>query len=390
MSIEFSVDDLRYMQRAITLAKQGLYSAKPNPAVGCVLVKNGQIIAEGWHKQAGLPHAERVALADAAAKGVDVSGSTAYVTLEPCSHFGRTPPCADGLVEAKVSRVVIAMQDPNPLVSGQGIAKIQKACIDVQVGLCEEEARALNPGFIQMMEKKRPFVRVKMASSLDGRSAMASGESQWITGADSRQEVHRMRARSGAIVTGIGTVLADDPSLTVRLDDAVLADLNLDSKTCHPIRVVLDPNLSMPLDAKMLSAPGRTILMTKKETVDRDRGLADSLIANGVEVVAVAAQDDRLDIESVLHYLAEVESVNEVMVESGAMVAGAFIQSGLVNEVHCFIAPVLMGDRAKPMFALPGIDTMADKLKFEIVSTDLFGQDIRLILKPVSELNPVN
>ncbi len=379
MAIEFSVEDQNYMHQAIRLAKKGLYSTRPNPAVGCVLVKAGQVVGEGWHERAGLPHAERIALAQA---GDQAQGATAYVTLEPCSHYGRTPPCADGLIEAQVSRVVVAMQDPNPLVAGQGIDRIRQAGIEVQVGLFEAEARALNPGFIQMMEKQLPFVRVKMASSVDGRTAMENGESQWITGPESRQEVHKLRARSGAIITGIGTVLADDPSLTVRLPEEVLQEMNLDADSCHPIRVVLDPNLSIPLDAKMLKSPGRTILMTSKETVERDPAVVETLIEHGYELVAVAAVDDHLDIESVLHYLAEEESVREVMVESGAIVAGAFMQSGYVNELHCYIAPILMGHMAKPMFVLPGLESMADKLKFKIDSTAMFGNDIRLVMTP--------
>jgi len=377
--MSFSAEDHTYMLRAIDLANQGIYSTKPNPAVGCVLVKDSKIVGEGGHEKAGQPHAERIALAQA---GDQAKDATAYVTLEPCSHYGRTPPCADGLIEAGVGRVVVAMQDPNPLVSGRGITRLQQAGIVVDVGLLESQARALNAGFIQVMENKLPFVRVKMASSIDGRTAMANGESQWITGAESRQEVHKLRALSGAIVTGIGTVLADDPSLTVRLSDEVLAELNLDSTNCHPLRVVLDPNLSMPMDAKMLSAPGRTILMTSKETVERDTDYAEALMAQGVELVAVASEEDRLDIESILSYLAEEESVRDVMVESGAIVAGAFMQSGLVNELHCYMAPILMGDAAKPMFVLPGMNTMADKLKFKIDSIASFGEDVRLVMVP--------
>ena len=369
--------DIVYMQKAIELAKKGLYSAKPNPAVGCVLVKNGCIVGKGWHEEAGQPHAERVALAHA---GSHAEGSTAYVTLEPCSHFGKTPPCADGLIEAKVARVVVAMVDPNPLVSGQGIQRIKDAGIEVVVGVLEADAKAINLGFISKMEKKLPFVRLKMASSLDGRTAMSNGESHWITGEESRKEVHKMRALSGALITGIGTVLADDPSLTVRLSDAELAELNLTQDNCHPIRVVLDPNLSMPSDAKMLSLPGRTILMTSKETADRSPELVEMLHNQGIEMVAVSAQNDRLDIESILRYLAEEENINDVMVESGAIVAGAFMQSGLVNELHSFIAPSLMGNTAKPMFMLPEIQSMNQKMNLQIQSIDRFGEDVRLVL----------
>ena len=371
--------DVFYMQEAINLAKKGLYSTKPNPAVGCVLVKDGLIIAEGWHQKAGQPHAERVALANA---GDKAEGSTAYVTLEPCSHYGKTPPCADALIEAKVARLVVAMQDPNPLVSGQGIQRIKNAGIEVIVGVLEAESKELNLGFIQKMEKQLPFVRLKMASSLDGRTAMINGESHWITGEESRQEVHKMRALSGALITGIGTVLADNPSLTVRLSDAELAKLNLSQENCHPIRVVLDPNLSMPIDAKMLSLPGRTILMTSKETVERSPELIELFHNQGVEIVAVSAQNDRLDIESILRYLAQEENINDVMVESGAIVAGAFVQSGLVNELHSFIAPSLMGNMAKPMFMLPGIESMDQKMNFKIKQIERFGEDIRLILVP--------
>lgn len=371
--------DLLYMQQAIDLAKKGLYSTKPNPAVGCVLVKEGEVVGQGWHQKAGQSHAERVALANA---GNQAQGATAYVTLEPCSHFGRTPPCADGLIEAQVAKVVVAMQDPNPMVSGQGIERIRKAGIEVLVGVLESEAKQINLGFIRKMVKQLPFVRLKMASSLDGRTAMENGESYWITGEQSRLEVHRMRARCGALITGIGTVLADNPSLTVRLTDDELAKLNLNQENCHPIRVVLDPNLSMPLDAKMLSLPGRTILMTSRETAERSSEVVDAIHAKGVEMVAVSAENDRLDIESILRYLAEVEQINDVMVESGAIVAGAFIQSGLVNEIHSFIAPSLMGNMAKPMFVLPGLDCMDDKINLSIQSMDRFGEDARIILVP--------
>lgn len=376
---QFSEQDYRYMTQAIELAKKGLFSTKPNPAVGCVIVKDDEVIGQGWHEKAGMPHAERVALAQA--NGL-TEGATAYVTLEPCSHFGRTPPCADGLVEAKVARVVVAMQDPNPLVAGQGIERIQNAGIEVQVGLLEDQAQQLNLGFIRKMEEQLPFVRIKMASSLDGRTAMQNGESQWITGPESREEVHKMRARSGAVIMGIGTVLADDPSMNVRLSDEVLAELNLTQESCNPIRVVLDPNLSMPLDAKMLKVPGRTILMTSRETVERSPEVVEEIHGAGIEMVAVSADEDRLDIKSILRYLAMEEQINDVMVETGAIVAGAFIQSGLVNELHCFMAPTLMGNEAKPMFVLPGVESMQDKLNFSLQSIDRFGEDVRMILVP--------
>ena len=367
------------MQRAIALAEKGIYSTKPNPAVGCVLVKDGQVVGEGWHQQAGLPHAERIALAQA---GLKARGATAYVTLEPCSHTGRTPPCADGLVEAGVAKVFVAMLDPNPLVSGSGIHKLTQANIETQVGLLADKAQALNPGFIRKMQNNLPFVRLKMASSLDGRPAMANGESQWITGEEARIEVHKMRALCGALITGIGTVLADDPSLTVRLPADELSAMNLTADNCHPLRVVLDPHLSMPLDAKMLGLPGRTIIMTSLDSVEAHPELVEVFHDKKIELVAVASEDDRLDIRSILSYLAQEEQINDVMVESGAIVAGAFMESGLVNELYCFIAPSLLGDQAKPMFVLPSVEGMADKIQLKIHSVESFGDDICIVSKP--------
>jgi len=378
---EFSEQEQQYMARAIELARKGLYSTKPNPAVGCVLVKDGEVVGEGWHRQAGMPHAEREALAVA---GENAAGADAYVTLEPCSHFGRTPPCADGLLEAGVKRVVVAMQDPNPLVAGDGIKRLQQGGVEVQVGLLEAEARKVNSGFIRRMESKLPYVRLKIASSIDGRTAMQNGESKWITGPESRQEVHKMRAQAGALISGIGTVLADDPSLTVRLADEELEQMNLTQQNCHPIRVVLDHNLSMPLEAKMLGLQGRTILMTSREAVERSTEVVETMHAKGVEIVAVSAEDDRLDIESILTYLAQEEQVNDVMVESGAIVAGAFVESGFVNEIHWFMAPSLMGHEAKPMFELPGLESMQDKIELQVKTIDRCGEDVRMVFVPKS------
>lgn len=371
-----------WMTHAIELAKQGLFSTRPNPAVGCVIVKNGQLIAEGWHVKAGQPHAEIVALQ---AAGDQAQGATVYVTLEPCSHFGKTPPCADALVTAGVAKVVVAMQDPNPLVAGQGLARLKAAGIEVETGVCEQQAVELNQGFIKRMQSKRPFVRLKLASSVDGRTAMASGESVWITGELAREAVHKLRARHGAIITGIGTVLADDPSLNVRLSAEVQAKLGLDEALCHPIRVVLDPNLSMLLDAKMLSLPGRTLLMTSQTTVENNQPVVDTLLAQGAEIVAVEAQDDRLDLESVLDYLAQEEQVNDVMVESGAIVAGAFIEAGLVDELHWFVAPHLMGHQGKPLLMLPGLVTMQDRIGLKTKSVDAVGDDWHFVFEFASQ-----
>lgn len=379
----FSDKDQLYMGRALALATKGIYSTKPNPAVGCVIVKDDHVIGEGWHQKAGEPHAERMALAEVAQADL-LLGATAYVTLEPCSHHGKTPPCADALIAAGVGRVVVAMQDPNPLVAGNGIKRMQESGIDVQVGLMQARAEQINKGFVHKMRTNMPYVRLKMASSVDGRTAMHNGESQWITGAESRTEVHRMRAQAGALITGIGTVLADDPSLTVRLSEQQLSEMNLSEQTCHPLRVVLDPNLSTPETAKMLSAPGRTIIMTSKESAQNNTAVVDVLYSKGAEVVAVSAVDEKLDIESILSYLAQVEHINDVMVESGAIVAGAFMQSGYVNELHSFIAPTLMGHAAKPMFVLNGLESMQDKLMFTMKSVDRFGDDLRILLTPNS------
>lgn len=364
--------DHYWMDQALALARKGKYSTRPNPAVGCVIVRDGVLVGQGWHPKAGQPHAEVFALREA---GERAQGSTAYVTLEPCSHYGKTPPCADALVAAGVARVVIAMQDPNPQVCGQGSARLLSAGVEVCENVRANEAAALNQGFIKFMQSQKPFVRLKLASSVDGRTAMASGESIWITGDTARQEVHKLRARHGAIVTGIGTVLADDPSMNVRLPDAVKSDLGLTEALCHPIRVVLDPNLSMPLDAKMLGLAGRTLLMTSAQTVQTNRSLVDSLLAAGFEVVAVKAQDDLLDLESVLDYLAKEEQVFDVMVESGASVAGAFVEAGLVDELHWFVAPHLMGHRGKPLLVLPQINAMQDRVQLKSESVQQVGED---------------
>ena len=364
--------DAHWMQHALMLAEKGRYSTRPNPAVGCVIVKDGHRVGEGWHPKAGEPHAEVFALRQA---GELARGATAYVTLEPCSHFGKTPPCADALVAAGVSRVVLAMQDPNPKVSGRGIVRLQSAGIEVVNNLMADQASVLNQGFIKFMQTQKPFVRLKLASSVDGRTAMASGESLWITGDAARQEVHKLRARHGAIITGIGTVLADDPSMNVRLPDAMLADMGLDQALCHPIRVVLDPNLSMPLEAKMLSLPGRTLLMTAPQTVENSTSLVEALLAKGIEIVAVQAQEDRLDLESVLDYLAKEEQVYDVMIESGASVAGAFVEAGLVDELHWFVAPHLMGHKGKPLLVLPQIDSMAERISLKPQSVSQVGDD---------------
>ena len=287
------MSDQHYMARAIRLAARGIYTTHPNPNVGCVIVNDGEVVGEGWHRQAGGPHAEVFALQQA---GQRARGATVYVTLEPCSHHGRTPPCADALVAAGVSRAVVGMQDPNPRVAGRGVQRLQDAGIAVQDGLLESQVRALNPGFISRMQRRRPWVRVKLAASLDGRTAMASGESKWISGAAARQDVQRLRARSSAILTGIGTVLADDPALNVRLDAQQLYGVE---PLRQPLRVVLDPDLAMPAQAQMLSLPGQTLVLTTASDPGRHRGLQQS----GAEVALVAGAAGQLDLSAVLEQL---------------------------------------------------------------------------------------
>lgn len=379
---QFSDFDRQMMERALLLAKKGRFSTPPNPAVGCVICRDEQILSEGWHQKAGQPHAERIALTSAQEQNVSVEGATVYVTLEPCSHTGKTPPCANALIEAKVGRVVIAMEDPNPLVAGSGVERIQQAGIQVDVGLLEAEAEQLNQGFIHSMVHQMPFVRLKMAASLDGRTAMKNGDSQWITGEAARLNVHKMRARHGALITGIGTVLTDDPSMNVRLPDTVLTDLNLNAENCHPVRVVLDAHLSMPLNAKMLTLPGRTILMTSKQSIEDNQGLVQQFLDKGVELVAVSADGDKLDLKSVLKYLHEEEQVREVMVEAGAVIAGAFIKAQLLNELHVYMAPSLLGDTARPMFSLSHILSMSDKIPLQFLTCEMVGEDVHMVLTP--------
>ena len=378
----FSIIDQKMMAKAIELARKGQFSTRPNPSVGCIICKDNLIVGEGFTQPMGGLHAERFAIQQAIQQGISLQGATAYVTLEPCSHVGKNPPCADLLVESGVGKVVVAMQDPNPLVSGKGVAKLLAAGIEVSVGLLEEQAGELNKGFFYSMEHNIPFVRLKIASSLDGRTAMANNESKWITGNDARVEVHKMRAQHGALITGIGTVLADDPSLNVRLSASELTDMNLTAENCQPVRVVLDSNLSIPLDAKLFDVIGKIIIMTSKYSVESSKNIVEQLHQKNVEVVAVATSDDKLDIKSILSYLAEVEQIRDVMVEAGAIVAGAFIQSGFVQEIHAFIAPILMGNHAKPMFMLDGLNAMENKINFEFSSVEMVGKDVHLTLTP--------
>jgi len=368
--------DQHYMARAIELARRGLYTTHPNPRVGCVLVRDGAVVGEGWHRRAGEPHAERIALADA---GANARGATAYVTLEPCSHHGRTPPCADGLIEAGVSRVVAAMIDPNPLVAGQGMARLADAGIDTLSGVLETDAAALNPGFIKRMATGRPWVRCKLAMSLDGRTAMANGDSKWITGEDARRDVQRLRARSDAIVTGIGTVLADDPSLNVRLGPADLPGVGSVDYLLQPLRVVLDRGLRMPLSARMLSLDGRTIVITDAADMAR----VEPLLAAGAQVTELPADQGGVDLGIVLDYLASRE-INEVLIEAGPTLAGAALAAGLIDEMIVYMAPHLMGDGGRGLCHLPGLEHMADRIDLTISDIRAVGRDWRITAQPAT------
>lgn len=355
-----------YMARAISLAKQGLYTTDPNPRVGCVIVKDGQIIGEGFHRQAGEGHAEVNALAQA---GISAKGATAYVTLEPCSHFGRTPPCSDGLIKAGITRVVCAMTDPNPQVSGQGFKRLIAANIDLTVGVLEQEAKALNPGFIKRMQTGLPYVRIKMACSLDGRTAMASGESQWITGPAARSDVQKLRARSSAIVTGIESILKDDSSLTVRVEELGLPhDISELVVQRQPLRVVLDSHGRIPSSAKILKQAGETLVAVK-------HGVQ---LSSPINTLAINHNDNGLDLLELLKALAS-QGCNEVLVETGATLAGQFIQQALVDEMIMYMAPCFMGSEARPLLELP-LSEMAQKKMVNIKDTRMVGKDMRLTL----------
>jgi diaminohydroxyphosphoribosylaminopyrimidine deaminase/5-amino-6-(5-phosphoribosylamino)uracil reductase len=336
------MNDLQWMAQAIELAHRGMYTARPNPRVGCVIVKDDQLLAEGFHEKAGADHAEIVALKNLK-NSQDARGATVYVTLEPCSHFGKTPPCSDALVAAGVAHVVYGMCDPNPQVRGSGLEKLRRAGIAVDGPLLESECRALNPGFIKRMQTGLPFVRCKLAMSLDGRTAMASGESQWITGEAAREDVQLLRARSCAIVTGIGTILSDDPALTVRSEK-----LSAATKEKQPLRVILDRNNRTPKHAKIWQQPGETLLINHSA-----------------------------DLKAVLKTLGD-RQCNEVLIEAGATLAGAFVQQGLVDELVIYMAPTLLGNKARPLLQLP-FDSMHEKINLRISDMRALGNDWRII-----------
>jgi len=372
--IQWNIADHQYMAKAIQLARNGLYTTQPNPRVGCVLVKNGQVVGEGFHYRAGEGHAEVNALAMA---GDKAKGATAYVTLEPCSHYGRTPPCARGLIDAGVIRVVSAMVDPNPEVAGRGIEMLSTAGIDASFGLLEAEAKALNPGFIKRMEQGVPFVRVKLASSLDGRTAMASGESQWITGAAARSDVQKLRAQSSVIVTGVESIIHDDSSLTVREDQLGLADAKQIVEQ-QPLRVILDSSLRTPKTANIFKQPGRTVVATCLSNNERIKELE----AVGAEVVVLPSDNGRVSLIALLKWLAATEQSNDVLVEAGATLAGACLQQGVVDELQLYMAMKLLGSDARPTFALP-LTKMSEQIELKQIDSRMLGNDLKLVLQPV-------
>ncbi len=358
----WSASDRLHMTQALRLAAKGMYTTTPNPRVGCVLVRDGKVIGTGWHRRAGEAHAEIHALHEA---GTEARGATAYVTLEPCSHHGRTPPCADALVAAGVSRVVAAMQDPNPLVAGQGLAHLASAGITVSCGLLEQQARELNPGFVRRMSVQRPWVRIKTAASLDGRIALANGISQWITAQDARRDTHRWRARSCAILTGIGTVLADDPQLSVR---------DVDSPR-QPLRIIVDSQLRTPLGARILQQPG-AILAYAEAPEARQQALQ----ATGAELIAVPGHAGRVELSQLLGIMAS-RGINEIMTEAGATLNGALLQAGLVDEWIAYFAPMLLGNSARGLFALPELGDLSAPLAPQIKDVRKIGKDWRLIAR---------
>jgi diaminohydroxyphosphoribosylaminopyrimidine deaminase/5-amino-6-(5-phosphoribosylamino)uracil reductase len=361
-----SSEDRQMMAEAIRLAALGQYSCAPNPRVGCVVARDGAIIASGHHRRAGGPHAEIEALA-----GRDVRDSTVYVTLEPCSHHGRTPPCADALIAAGVTRVVVAGADPNPLVAGAGLCRLREAGVTVELGVLEREARELNPGFFKRMKTGMPWVRCKLAMSLDGRTAMDSGASKWITGEAARLDVQRLRARSCAVLSGINTVLLDDPRLDVRVDP--LDGLEVGRQ---PVRVIVDSGLRLPLHARLLGEPGEVIVATAARDPEREQALA----AAGVTVLRLANGIGRIDLAALLEHLAAAQC-NEVLIEAGATLAGAALQAGLIDELVIYMAPLLMGSSARPLFDLP-IALMEQARVLEIREVCALGADWRITAVP--------
>jgi diaminohydroxyphosphoribosylaminopyrimidine deaminase / 5-amino-6-(5-phosphoribosylamino)uracil reductase len=364
----FSQTDFVHMERALALAKRGMYTTDPNPRVGCVLVKNDEVIGEGFTQPAGQDHAEVRALKDARSRGHDLRGATAYVTLEPCSHFGRTPPCANALIEAQVGRVVAAMEDPNPQVSGRGLKMLRDAGIEVRCGLLAHEASELNIGFVTRMTRGRPWVRMKVAASLDGRTGLPSGESQWITGEAARADGHAWRARASAILTGIGTVKEDDPRMTVRAVDTPR----------QPKRVLIDSQLEVPPTAQILA--GAPTLIFCGDLDDRHAERAAALRERGAELVQMANADGKVDLPAMLKVLGE-RQVNELHVEAGYKLNGSLLREGCVDELLIYLAPSLLGTDSMSMFNLVAPATLEGRMRLNFHSVDRIGDDLRILAR---------
>ena len=366
----FSDFDRFAMQRALTLAARGLETTDPNPRVGCVIAQRGRVVGEGWHERAGEAHAEIAALR---AAGNQAVGATVYVTLEPCSHHGRTPPCVEALIAARVARVLIAARDPNPQVDGKGAAALRAAGIAVESGLMEGEAIDLNAGFFRRMLTGRPLVRVKLAMSLDGRTALASGESRWITGEAARQDVQHWRARSSAVLTGIGTVLADDPRLDVRLP------VEAGAVRRQPLRIVLDSQLRTPPGARLFETPGEVLILTTLTAPEDPRAL--ELTSRGARLESLPLEGERVALAPVLDRLAELE-LNEVLVEAGAILAGEMLRQALVDELLLYVGLRLLGPSARALVTIPPLARLADAPSFSLFDMQPVGDDLRLRLRP--------
>jgi diaminohydroxyphosphoribosylaminopyrimidine deaminase/5-amino-6-(5-phosphoribosylamino)uracil reductase len=361
----FSPAEREHMAEALRFAEKGLYTATPNPRVGCVIVRDGQAVGAGWHEKTGGPHAEVLALR---AAGARARGATAYVSLEPCSHYGRTPPCVDALIEAGIARVVAAMQDPNSKVAGSGFARLRAAGIEVESGLMQDEARALNSGFVSRMSRGRPWVRTKIAASLDGRTALANGQSQWITGPEARRDGHTWRARACAVLTGIGTVRDDDPQLNVREVET----------TRQPLKVLVDSQLQVPLSAKLLQS-GQVLVAA---AVENKAGIA-ALRAQGAEVVVLPNAQGKVELMDLMRELARRE-INEVHVEAGFKLNGSLLREGLVDEILIYLAPSILGDTACGMFKLPELGDLERKRLVQFGDVRTIGRDIRILARVVN------
>ena len=358
----FSPADQQHMAEALRLAEKGLFTATPNPRVGCVIVRDGETVGAGWHEKTGGPHAEIVALH---AAGKRARGATAYVSLEPCSHHGRTPPCVDALIEAGIARVIAAMQDPNSKVSGSGFARLRAAGIQVESGLMQDEARALNIGFVARMSRGLPWVRMKIAASLDGRTALANGQSRWITGPEARRDGHAWRARACAVLTGIGTVRDDDPQLNVREVET----------TRQPLKVVVDSRLQLPLSAKLLQS-GRVLVAA---AVEDKAGIA-ALQDKGAEVVVLPNARGKVELMDLMRELARRE-LNEVHVEAGYKLNGSLLVAGLVDELLIYLAPSILGDSACGMFSLSELTDLAQKRLVQFGGVQIIGSDLRILAR---------